>query len=110
MKLPNGDHAVVEDAKLLEYCLSPIHPRGKHKAKLFETALGITIAEAQILRSELLMAARTGEAVPTKQNAFGQMYEIRFTCRGPNRSADVLSVWIVLNNDQYPRLVTCYPV
>lgn len=110
MKLPNGDQAVVDEAKLLEYCLSPTHPRGKHKAKLFEAALGMTLANAPVLKSALLAAARTADATPTKRNAFGQIYEIRFTCSGPTRSAEVLSVWIVLDDDPAPRLVTCYPV
>lgn len=110
MKLPNGDHAVVEDAKLLQYCLSPTHPRGKHKAKLFEAALGITAANAHLLKSSLLSAARAAEATPTKRNAFGQMYEIRFVCLGATRSAEVLSIWILLENDPAPRLVTCFPV
>ena len=33
MKLPNGDRAVVELAKLTDYCLDPGHPRGRHKAR-----------------------------------------------------------------------------
>jgi hypothetical protein len=110
MKLPNGDKAVVEEAKLLDYFLSPTHPRGKHKARLFAAALDITAADAPLLKAALLIAARNAEATATKRNAFGQLYEIRFTCSGPTRSAEVLSVWIVLDNDPAPRLVTCYPV
>ncbi len=50
MRLPNGDRAVVEDAKLLDYCLSPSHPRGRHKARVFAAALGITAAEVALLK------------------------------------------------------------
>ena len=110
MKLPNGDKAVVDEAKLLEYCLSPNHRRGKHKARLFEVSLGITATDADLLKSALLAAARTAEATPTKRNAFGQIYEILFTRAGKTRSAEVLSAWIVLDSDPTPRLVTCYPV
>lgn len=35
MKLPNADRAVVGLAKLRDYCLSPTHPRGRHKARVF---------------------------------------------------------------------------
>jgi hypothetical protein len=35
MKLPNGEHAVVDSAKLREYCLNPHHARGRHKARVF---------------------------------------------------------------------------
>jgi hypothetical protein len=67
-------------------------------------------ANAPVLKSALVAAARTGDATPTKRNAFGQMYEIRFVCAGPARSAEVLSVWIVRDDGAAPRLVTCYPV
>jgi hypothetical protein len=42
MKLPNGSKAVIPEGKLEDYCLNPFHPDGKHKAKVFEKALGIT--------------------------------------------------------------------
>ena len=47
MKMPNGDKAVVEIEKLSQYCLNPLHPRGRHKARVFESALGITGEDAE---------------------------------------------------------------
>jgi hypothetical protein len=41
MKLPNGDQAEISMQKLIGYCLNPEHPSGKHKARVFESALGI---------------------------------------------------------------------
>ncbi len=38
MKLPNGGRAVVEIAKLRDYCLNPAHPRGRHNARVFAAA------------------------------------------------------------------------
>jgi hypothetical protein len=110
MLLPNGDQAIVEDAKLLDYCLSTTHPRGRHKARLFGAALGMTAQHAGALKAALLDAARTAEATPTRQGPFGQFYEIRFRLSGPSRTADVLSVWIVPDPASPPRLVTCYPL
>ena len=72
MKLPNGDRAIVEDAKLVDYCLSTTHPRGRHKARLFAAALGFTVHHAILLRTALLEAAKEGEAVETNRNNFGQ--------------------------------------
>jgi hypothetical protein len=40
MKLPNGERAVVDIRKLRDYCLSAKHRRGRHKARVFEAALG----------------------------------------------------------------------
>jgi hypothetical protein len=41
MKLPNATHAVVDVAKLRDYCLNPGHARGRHKARVFASVLGI---------------------------------------------------------------------
>jgi hypothetical protein len=57
MKLPGGADAVVDIAKLRDYCLSPVHPRGRHKARVFAAVLGLTQADADFLREELLSAA-----------------------------------------------------
>ena len=110
MKLPNGDRAVVDDAKLADYCLSPTHPRGRHKARLFAAALGFTQGTAADLKAALLHAAATADASPTRHNGYGHLYEITFDCTGPSRSATVLSVWVILDADPVPQLVTCYPV
>jgi hypothetical protein len=53
MRLPNGDHAVVERAKFTGYCLNRDHPRGRHKARVFESALGLTERDVDILRDTL---------------------------------------------------------
>jgi hypothetical protein len=110
MKLPNGELAVVDDAKLMDYCLSPTHPRGRHKARLFAAALGITQAHLNELKASLLATAKDFDCTLTKTNQFGKVYEITFECTGPVRSAEVLSVWIILDTELFPRLVTCYPV
>ena len=41
MKLPNGERVELGD-KLERYCLNFEHPKGKHKALLFQKRLGIT--------------------------------------------------------------------
>ena len=64
MKLPNTDRAVVEIEKLRDYCLSSSHPRGRRKARVFVTALGITANDAEELRNMILSAITTEEAMP----------------------------------------------
>jgi hypothetical protein len=41
MKLPNAEKAFIDNKKLLDYCLNPLHEEGKHKARVFQSALGI---------------------------------------------------------------------
>ena len=74
MKLPNGDRAIVEDAKLLEYALNPHHPVGRGHAELFEMLLGINRANHHILKDPLLRAARELDVVPGKPTPFGGKY------------------------------------
>jgi hypothetical protein len=68
------------------------------------------LVEADRLKQALLHAARTADAVPTRHNGYGLLYEISFDCIGPTRTAAVLSVWVILDADPRPQLVTCYPV
>jgi hypothetical protein len=46
MKLPNGENADL-GTKLEDYSLNPFHRHGQHKARVFESALGITPATKQ---------------------------------------------------------------
>jgi hypothetical protein len=110
MKLPNGDRAIVDERKLRDYCLSPTHPYGKHKAKLFKRILGITHNHSDILHAALLKAAADLDATATRDNGFGQLYEMTFEMTGPTETAPVLCVWITLRGEDFPRLVTCYPI
>jgi hypothetical protein len=72
MNLPNGDKAAVDLEKLTGYCLNPEHPRGKHKARVFAAALGLTADDAEHLRTCLLQAAIQDEATPSDLDEYGQ--------------------------------------
>ena len=56
MRLPYAELAVVDVAKLRDYGLDMAHPRGKHKAKVFKSRLGLTADDAEFLRAVLLEA------------------------------------------------------
>jgi hypothetical protein len=61
MKLPNGEGAIVDIRKLQEYCLNAQHPRGRNKARVF-ASVGIRQADAEVLRTALVVAASNAEA------------------------------------------------
>jgi hypothetical protein len=107
MQLPNGDRAIVPIEKLRDYCLNPSHRVGGHKAHVFESVLGLTVAHAEALRQRLLMAARTEEAVLGVHNAYGQRYVVDFGMTTPVGTAVVRSTWIVLVREEVPRLTSC---
>lgn len=106
--MPNGDYAIVDPAKLLEYVLSAHHPRGRHKARVFASALGLGTSDAEFLRNELLRAAREENALEGEQDDYGQRYIIDFKCVRADRTALVRSHWIILATEDSPRLVTCF--
>jgi len=109
MKLPNGERAVVDIAKLRDYCLSPAHLRGRHKARVFRSALGLTAKDAPRLQQALLDAAAGSDAaVAGDVDDFGQRYLLDFHMRGPAGERAVRSAWIVRAGEDFPRFATCY--
>jgi hypothetical protein len=108
MKLPNGAASIVEIEKLRDYCLSPAHPRGRHKARVFRSLLGMTAAHAEELRAALIDAALKEDATPGDSDRYGTRYIIDFELRRGNRAAEIRSCWIVLSGEIAPRFVTCY--
>ena len=60
MKLPNGEHADL-GTKINEYVLNPRHWEGRHKARVFESVLGITLANQEVLRHAILSAAENSD-------------------------------------------------
>jgi hypothetical protein len=108
MRLPNGDKAIIEIAKLREYCLSATHPRGKHKARVFQSALGISAEHAEELRDRLLAAASNEDAIIGDSDRYGIRYIIDSAMIRRGHSAVVRSCWIILNSDSVPRFVTCF--
>lgn len=106
MELPTP--ALVELAKLRDYCLSASHPEGKHKARVFHAALGISAEDAGWLREELLAAAAKGPFVPTIRTVHGQRYQLDFPISWEQRTAIIRSAWIIRPGEKFPRLITCY--
>jgi hypothetical protein len=108
MKLPNPEQALISPEKLEGYSLNPNHSEGKHKALVFQSALGIGQAQAEELRTALRQALLTQDAIATTRNPHGQKYRIDFEMVRDTQQAIVRSVWIVRDNEDFPRLITCY--
>lgn len=101
---------IVEIAKLRDYCLSDTHPRGRHKARVFRSRLGLTAHDAELLRQSLLGAAREhqDDLQPTDADAYGQRYVLDFAMTTVAGTATVRSTWIVLAGQDVLRLTSCY--
>jgi hypothetical protein len=107
VKLPNGERAVVEDQKLLGYCLDPSHPRGRHKARVF-ASFGVRRDNAEVLKRALLFAAVNNDASRVSAIEFGERYRVDFTLPVAGRSVQIRSLWIVRADEGFPRLTSCY--
>ena len=108
MKLPNCEKAYVDDLKLIAYCLDPEHKVGKHKARVFQSVLGININNFYILKQAILEAALTQNAIFTNKIEYGELYNMDFDLTNIGRTATVRTAWIIKNEENFPRLTTCF--
>jgi len=95
MNMPGADKAFVDLAKLRDYCLNPLHPRGRHKARVFAERLALTATRAETLRDALLIAACQLPAIPGESDGFGRRFVVEFPMDGPKGSVLIRGSWIV---------------
>jgi hypothetical protein len=109
MKLPNGACAVVDIEKLRGYCLSSLHPEGRHKARVFLSALGMVSSDAAGF-CEILLSAAVANNDVSMMNAdkYGCRYSMDVVVKWASREALVRSAWIIKTGEEFPRLVSCY--
>jgi len=108
MKVPNFDRAVIPEQKISGYLLSDGHPVGRLKAAFFR-ALGYS-SEAPHVLADALRAQLENDVTARTETEFGVKYEVRCELAGPGGATRmVVTVWIVLTDEDYPRLIMAYP-
>jgi hypothetical protein len=108
VKLPNGNRAEL-GTKLTDYVLNPEHRHGRHKARVFESSLGITRENQRFLADALRQAAAESTAAkPMGDQGFGETFAIQFSLATDKGKATVLSAWIIRRGEDFPRLTTCF--
>ena len=108
MKLPNADQAIVDIAKLRAYVLNPAHPRGRHKARVFASTLGVGADDAVWLQARIREAVVAFDAVVGLRDEYGQRYMLEFPLQTELGWAQVRTLWIVRSGEDFPRLTSCY--
>lgn len=69
--------------------LNPRHREGRHKARLFESVLGITLANPGVLRQAILSAAENSEdAEPFGNNGHGELLRSAVSIENGERERD----------------------
>jgi hypothetical protein len=108
VKVPNADRAIVDIRKLTDYCSSHEHPRGKHKARVFLSTLGMTNAHAGEFRDALLQKVKSEDCAMGRVDEYGARYIVDFTYARGGREAIVRSTWIIKVGEETPRLTSCF--
>jgi hypothetical protein len=108
MKLPHADQAVVDIAKLRDYSLNPLHPEGKHKARVFAATLGFSTSDAEKLLAMIVAAISTEEATTGATDEHGARYVVDFSTQGLRGMVTIRTAWIVDRGETVPRMVSCY--
>ncbi len=108
MKIPNSENAVIDIAKIRDYCLNPEHSVGKHKAHVFKAVLNLTVDDAVMLQETLLKGVTQTEATLGEHDEYGQRYTADILVTVGDRQAQVRSGWIIRVDEDFPRLTTCF--
>ncbi|MGH2862501.1 MAG: DUF6883 domain-containing protein [Solirubrobacteraceae bacterium] len=108
VRLPGARQARIATDKLVGYALDPTHERGRHKARVFASVLGITAMDWRYLHDQILAALPESEVRGTRITPFGIAYEVVVTLDGLNgRTAPVVTTWMV-TPDSAPRLTSTW--
>jgi hypothetical protein len=108
-RLPNGEKALVESAKLADYLLSLAHRDGMEKAKFF-MLFGFTRAQPEQFETALLKHGLTQPIVDVKTSEHGVKYVLECAVHSPDgRNPCIRSVWIVDAGKTSPRFITAFP-
>lgn len=108
MKLPAGNRADL-GTKLEDYALNPDHRDGRHKARVFQSVLGITRMNRQVLAAAILSAAANSDDAEARgNNGHGDVFVLRLPLKTTKGSATIMTGWIIRHGEYFPRLTTCY--
>ena len=96
------------EQKLAGYALDPAHPRGRHKARVFSSALGIEQKDWRYLRDQLAEGIVEAPVDGMRLAPFGVLYEAVVLVDGLNgATVPVATIWII-QGEQPPRLVSTW--
>lgn len=106
MLLPGLEHACIDCRKLTGYALDPSHPEGRHKARVFRSALGLTAADSEWLATAILAGLREYDAMWQSETSWGPIYRVDMEIVRGQRCAMLRTAWLCAPDS--PRLLTCF--
>jgi hypothetical protein len=107
--LLNAEHAVVDYRKLSSYSLDITHPKGGHKARVFQSALGYNPTNSDVLAGRIQEGILTAPAKVLDANQHGQRMAVDMPILGANgETVIVRSGWIYEPDAVVPRMTTIF--
>ncbi|WP_303838888.1 DUF6883 domain-containing protein [Selenomonas ruminantium] len=105
--IPAAAKAVIPRQKVFGYALNREHSTGKHKAIVFESALGYNISNGDELIQEIHQKLKEVSAQQQSNEGYGDRYAVDMPITGPNgKTAIVRTAWIM--REGIPHLTTLY--
>lgn len=110
MKLKEiASHIEIDPRKIIDYALNSEHPTGRHKARVFEAALGFTRDNWHDLLEQIKSQSLDAEAAVLGSDAFGRRVQVDLIITGiTGQRATVCTGWLITLNSDIARLVTLY--
>ena len=108
MKLAGAGRVRIDETKVRGYLLSPSHPVGRFKARVF-AALGFTQATAELFIQETRRIGVTGDVQTVEDTEYRRKYTVPGGLQGPTGQARVLTVWFQEPGEPQVRLVSVRP-
>lgn len=106
--LPFADRARIDEAKVVDYLLSPAKSRGKAE---FFLRFGFAAGDWPVMAEALAAHGRDGRVSAVVESEYGSRYSIDGPLVTPaGRQPLVRTVWIVEHGAGFPRLITAYPL
>jgi hypothetical protein len=107
--LPGAELAEAPEDKLHGYALNAEHPTGRHKARVFASALGIGRADWTFLRDQIVDRVPHSPVTAIRPKPpYGVEYEVRIEIEGLNgETHPIITGWLV-PEEGGPRLLTAY--
>ncbi len=111
-------NGIIEERKLEEFLLSPTHPVGKHKLRLWQSVFGVGEGDGKLLerlvREQLVQAApveRSPKVVHNPKRLVREWTILMPNFHGPNGNAGpVITGWALDPLNEHPHLTTAYPL
>lgn len=104
----------IDRRKLDDYLLSPTHPDGKHKLRLWDRVFGIGVGDGKLLERLILQQVASGVVTERPSRIDARRFGVVIPdFQGRSGRGPVLTAWASDHGDYKtvkPRLVTAFPI